>query len=160
MATRHKSLTYTPSADEVGGEPEVLTFTIREVAGDVEDAPALNAARTFTAVQEIPGIVALDLGRASDDGTPEAEKMAILYKIITKIVVEEDQARFERLLRDADPVITGVELMDYVRQILEEISGRPTEGQQPSAGSLPATQTGSTDGSVNGAATLSEGSPV
>jgi hypothetical protein len=160
MASRHRSLTYTPPPEEMGEQVEPFTFTIREVDAGQDGAERINAERTFTAVEEIPGIVALDLGRAADEDTPETEKMSILYNIITTIVIDEDQRRFEKLLRTCEPVIKAPELMHYVQQILEEISGRPTEGQPDSAGSLPGTQTGSTDASGNGAGTPSEASPV
>lgn len=158
--SRHLALTYVRPDSAPGVPSEPFTFTIRGVPSDVDGSAKINAERTFTAVDVVPGIVALDLGRAADPEVPEVTKMGILHGVITRIVIAEDQRRFANLLRDALPVIDAAELMHYMQLILEEVAGRPTEGQQPSAGSLPETRTGLTAGSGNGAATPSEGSPV
>lgn len=182
--TRHKSLRYTPPADEQETPEEPFTFTIREWDPAIDDIPGadgdpdralaiatrLNAERTFTAVDELPGVVALELGKASDDGLSEAERMGILSGVVDAMVIESDLKRFDDQLRTImtpppvgmkrPQVIRAAELMFYLQQVLEEISGRPTVGQPASAGSLPSTPTGSMDVGENGQATLEQGSPV
>lgn len=171
MTTRHKSLRYTPPAEEQDGRTKKpFTFTIRPWDPEVDDIPGigeeqtaqeradeLNKPRTFTATDEIPGVYVLDLGRvaAADEELPE--HMGILSDLIRELVIPEDQARLDARLRDIRqpggyPI--GVsELMWLMNEVLEEVVGRPTEGQQASPTSLSSTPIGSTADGANTQAT-------
>jgi hypothetical protein len=159
--TRHKSLRPPPRAAREGADKGPFTFTIRPWDHELDDIPdvpegsnpeawakELNKPRTFTAVEEIPGIVIMQMGRAAADDTEDGESMILMAELIDSVIEPDQIDRFHQQLKEirqpGGHAIDAEELVWYIQQVLEEIMGRPTEGQPGSPGSLPTTPTGST----------------
>lgn len=95
---------------------------------------AVNGDRTvfvrderYTVVEELPGIVLMDLGIASDPSASDGERLRGLKSFLDSALVDEDKPRFERQLRTArDPVIGIKEIEDIIGQIAPKVTGRPT----------------------------------
>lgn len=100
----------------------------------VSHQEAINGDRTvfvrdekYTVVEELPGIVLMDLGIASDPSATDGERLRGLKSFLDNALVDEDKARFERQLRTArDPVIGIKEIEDIIGQIAPKVTGRPT----------------------------------
>jgi hypothetical protein len=80
----------------------------------------------YTVVDELPGIVLMDLGIASDPAATDGERLRGLKSFLDSALVDEDKARFERQLRSARPVIGIKEIEDIIGQIAPKVTGRPT----------------------------------
>ena len=138
-------LDYTPTDD--GREPQAVE--IRETI--------------IHLATEVPGWVMLELGTLVDNDNNDSstvETMTVMRRVVLAMIKTSDRETFEQLLTNADPVIGVNELMTYINAMMEIVSGRPTEGQQSSDGSLPETPTESTDGTAPEAVTQSEGSAL
>lgn len=83
--------------------------------------------QTFRVVANLPGIVLLDLGVASDPSATQGEQLRALREFLKSAIVPEDLGRFEHFLRTAQPTIYIDELNKIVEKLLAVIGGRPTE---------------------------------
>lgn len=106
----------------------------------LDAVPALNAAATtefpfkvrdeeFTATGEIPGIIVLKFVASQNADVDDANVMAAAASLefLNHVVVEKDRKRWDSFLLRAKPVIGVEELMEISSNLLEEISGNPTE---------------------------------
>jgi len=83
--------------------------------------------QTFKVVANLPGIVLLDLGVASDPSATQGEQLRALREFLKSAIAPEDLGRFEHFLRTAQPTIYIDELNKIVEKLLAVIGGRPTE---------------------------------
>jgi hypothetical protein len=135
---RHTTLSYTPDEIIEFGEPQ--TVGIR--------------GETFRLAAAVPGIIALKLGTLGDDSVDSATRMMLINRLLKSVIEPEDWARFEKLAEEATPVIDAQELVFYLNQMVELISGRPTEQRQDSLSLSLETPTTSTAGTGATVATL------
>jgi len=115
-----------------GGPPEVM----ETIGGDYEglkaeaDAPWQTFTvreREFRAVNELPGIVLLDIGLASDPKSGDIEQIRAIHGFLKSAIWGEDQEEFDDYLRNADPPILINELNKIVENLISMVSGnRPT----------------------------------
>lgn len=83
--------------------------------------------RDFRVAEEIPAIVLLDLGLASDPTATQGEQLRALRGFIHSAIHADDVDAFEHLLRTAAPAIGMDELNGYVEKLVEMTAGRPTD---------------------------------
>lgn len=83
--------------------------------------------QTFKVVANLPGIVLLDLGVASDPSATQGEQLRALREFLKAAIAPADIGRFEHFLRTAQPTIYIDELNKIVETLLAVIGGRPTE---------------------------------
>jgi hypothetical protein len=83
--------------------------------------------QTFKVVANLPGIVLLDLGVASDPSATQGEQLRALREFLKAAIAPDDLGRFEHHLRTAQPTIYIDELNKIVEKLLAVIGGRPTE---------------------------------
>jgi len=87
--------------------------------------------KTFRVVSQLPGIVMLDLGLASDPAATQGEQLRAIRQFLHATIHSADVASFEHHLRTAQPVIEMDELNKLVEELITTVAGRPTES--PSA---------------------------
>lgn len=123
------------TAQQVGNE-EVAAPTQVVEGGDFEGlkAEASDKWQTFTvrdrefrAVTQLPGIVLLDIGLASDPKSGDMEQLRAIKGFLKSAIWHEDQDEFDTFLRESDPPILIGELNKIVEQLISMVSGnRPT----------------------------------
>jgi hypothetical protein len=86
----------------------------------------------FRVVSNLPGIVLLDLGVASDPSATQGEQLRALREFLKAALHEDDLGKFEHYLRSARPIIDIEELNGIVERLLAQIGARPTESPTPS----------------------------
>jgi len=83
--------------------------------------------QSFRVVSNLPGIVLLDLGVASDPSATQGEQLRALREFLKAAIHPDDLPRFEHFLRTAQPTIYIEELNGIVEKLLTVIGGRPTK---------------------------------
>jgi hypothetical protein len=83
--------------------------------------------REFRVADQLPGIVLLDLGLASDPNATQGEQLRALRQFLHAAIHEDDVEAFEVFLRTARPVIEMEELNKVVEKLVEMTAGNPTE---------------------------------
>src|SRR5438552_2714376 len=83
--------------------------------------------RKFRLVDELPGIIMLDLGLAADPSATTNEQAKATRQFLHAVIHPDDVVAFEHFLRTAKPVIDMEELGKIMENLLTEISGRPTK---------------------------------
>lgn len=105
-----------------GGDYEGLKA---EAKGDWQ--PFNVREREFRAVTQLPGIVLLDIGLASDPKSGDMEQLRAIKGFLKSSIWHEDQEEFDTYLREADPPILIGELNKIVESLISKVSGnRPT----------------------------------
>lgn len=83
--------------------------------------------QTFRLVDELPGLLLMDLGVAGSGAASQEDTLMALRDFLRFGIVEEDRARFRHLLMTAkDPVIGVEDLNAIVTQMVPKVTGRPT----------------------------------
>jgi len=81
----------------------------------------------FRAVTQLPGIVLLDIGLASDPKSGDMEQLRAIKNFLKSAIWHEDQDDFDTFLRESDPPVLIGELNKIVEQLISMVSGnRPT----------------------------------
>ena len=81
----------------------------------------------FRAVTQLPGIVLLDIGLASDPKSGDMEQLRAIKNFLKSAIWHEDQDGFDTFLRESDPPVLIGELNKIVEQLISMVSGnRPT----------------------------------
>lgn len=88
--------------------------------------------REFRIADQLPGIILLDLGLASDPAATQGEQLRAMRQFLVAAIHEDDSASFEVYLRTARPVIEIDELNSIIEKLVEEVAGRPTESPSTS----------------------------
>lgn len=116
-------------ASEDQAQPGVLNPEGYEALKNEAEESATVEVRdqTFKVVANLPGIVLLDLGVASDPSATQGEQLRALREFLKAAIDSSDQGRFENFLRTAQPTIYIDELNEIVEKLLGVIGGRPTE---------------------------------
>lgn len=117
-------------AEETVQEPTSLDdYKAQKVEAGVADKTPTIAVRDkeFRVASELPGIVLLDLGLASDPNSTQGEQLRAVRQFLHAAIHEEDVDAFEVLLRTARPVIQMEELNKLVEKLVEQTAGRPTD---------------------------------
>ena len=83
--------------------------------------------KEFRLVNQLPGIILLDLGLASDPAATQGEQLRAVRQFLHAAIHSDDVAAFEFYLRTAQPVIEMEELNKVVEALITEVAGRPTE---------------------------------
>ena len=120
----------TGAAEETVQEPTSLDdYKAQKVEAGVADKVPTIAVRDkeFRVAAELPGIVLLDLGLASDPNSTQGEQLRAVRQFLHAAIHEEDVDAFEVLLRTARPVIQMEELNKLVEKLVEQTAGRPTD---------------------------------
>lgn len=129
---RHLKLDYTPK--DAPQEPiEPITFELR--------------GEQFHCVNALPGIVLLDLGIVQDPDTPVHIQLGAIKSFITSVVIPDHRTKFLELLANASPAIDVEELVYYVNELAEALSGNFTSPSSDSPTSPTESSNGSTDDS-------------
>ena len=81
----------------------------------------------FRVADEIPGIVLLDLGLATDPAATQGEGLRAMRSYLNAAIHEDDVDRFNVYLRNARPVIDIDGLNKIVEELVTIIAGRPTK---------------------------------
>lgn len=81
----------------------------------------------FKIADEIPGIVLLDLGLATDPNATQGEQLRAMREYLTAAIHEDEVESFMVFLRKARPVIDITELNQIVEKLVELVAGRPTK---------------------------------
>ena len=118
------------AAEETVQEPTSLDdYKAQKVEAGVADKVPTIAVRDkeFRVAAELPGIVLLDLGLASDPNSTQGEQLRAVRQFLHAAIHEEDVDAFEVLLRTARPVIQMEELNKLVEKLVEQTAGRPTD---------------------------------
>ena len=92
-----------------------------EASGDHQ--PFTVRDREFRAVTQLPGIVLLDIGLASDPKSGDMEQLRAIKGFLKAAIWHEDQEEFDDYLRTAEPVILIGELNKIVEQLISMVSG-------------------------------------
>jgi hypothetical protein len=114
----------TPPAEN---QLDVDTYTALKAEEAGEGGSIEVRDQSFRTVANLPGIVLLDLGVASDPSATTGEQLRAMRQFIHAAIHPEDVAKFEHLLRTANPIIDMDELNTYVEKLMEVITARPTE---------------------------------
>lgn len=83
--------------------------------------------KRFKLVDQLPGIIMLDLGLAADPSATTNEQARATRQFLHAVIHPDDVGAFEHFLRTAVPVIDMDELGKIMENLLTEISGRPTK---------------------------------
>lgn len=83
--------------------------------------------REFRIAEQLPGIILLDLGLASDPNATQGEQLRAIRQFLHAAIHPDDVDQFEVYLRQAQPVIEMEELNGVVEKLITEVAGRPTE---------------------------------
>lgn len=104
--------------------------------GSPEDSKAENLTfkihdEEFTCYPAMPGKILLNFVQrsTSDDVTAQTEAITLFFQ---KVLLPESYERFDALAIDPVRVVTMDTLTKIVSWIMEEYSGRPTEGSEHS----------------------------
>lgn len=123
--------------------------SINEIPSNAEEVPAENLSsdgykalkaeesdehtyqevrdQKFRIADEIPGIVLLDLGLASDPNATQGEQLRAMRDYLNSAIHEDEIDRFNVYLRKARPVIDINELNKIIEELIEKVAGRPTK---------------------------------
>jgi hypothetical protein len=102
-----------------------------KVEQDGDETKVIIREKSFRVVSQLPGIVLLDLGLASDPSATQGEQLRAIRQFLHATIHNDDVAAFEHHLRTAQPVIEMDELNKLVEELITQVAGRPTES--PSA---------------------------
>lgn len=116
-----------PAAADAVMETEAYKAMKAETGPDSRLYEVPGRDRSFRVVDNLPGIVILDLGLAADPSATQTEQLRALREFIKCAIHPDDQAAFEVFLRNARPTIYIEELNQIVEGLLAVIGGRPTE---------------------------------
>lgn len=83
--------------------------------------------REFRVADQLPGIILLDLGLASDPNATQGEQLRAVRQFLHAAIHVDHVDAFEVYLRSAQPVIEMEELNKIVEKLVEDVAGRPTE---------------------------------
>ena len=126
-----------PAANEVplSEAPNVASDSSEYKALKAEESAAEQAVdvrdQKFRVAAQLPGIILLDLGLASDPSATQGEQLRAMRQFLHAAIHPEDVGIFEHFLRTAQPVIEMEELNVVVEKLITMVAGRPTES--PSA---------------------------
>lgn len=110
--------------------PEVLSSDgFKALKAEEKDTNVYQDVRDqqFKISDEIPGIVLLDLGLASDPNATQGEQLRAMRDYLNAAIHEDDVDRFNVFLRKARPVIDINELNKVIEELIAKVVGRPTE---------------------------------
>lgn len=127
----------TPDAP-AASEPEVAqpvdlaayqALRAQEEAGEAEDERLSVDIRekTFHVTTELPAIIILDLGVASDPASSTGNKLMALRNFLNAAIVDDEVDAFNHLLRTAKPPILMEELNGITEQLMAKVVAVPTE---------------------------------
>ena len=95
---------------------------------DVDNSPKIDVRdHSFRVVEQLPGIILLDLGLASDPSATQGEQLRAMRQFLHAAIHADDVAAFEHYLRTAQPVIEIDELNELVERLITLVAARPTE---------------------------------
>lgn len=102
---------------KTNGEKEPLSFKLH--------------GENFECVEEVQGKLMLDL--VADSGSEDPVKAAgVVNKFFKQVLKDESWTRFEALLEDKERIVTVETLAEITGWLVEEYTGRPTEGPEVS----------------------------
>lgn len=85
----------------------------------------------YRCVPEVQGKLMLDL--VADSSADDPVKAAgVVNTFFKQVIVDEDYDRFQALLTDKNRIVTVETLAEITAWLVEEYSGRPTEGPEVS----------------------------
>lgn len=126
MAARDGGVTPTPPATPAAKPADTSDAFASHVEALDPDRTVFVRDEKYTVVDELPGIVLMDLGIASDPAATDGERLRGLKSFLDSALVDADKPRFERQLRSARPVIGITEIEEIIGQIAPKVTGRPT----------------------------------
>lgn len=103
--------------------------------GGLEDAAPLSFklhGETFNCRPAVQGKVMLELISKSDESKP-AETAQMVFDFFGKVLLPEDNTRFQALIDSPDTIVKMETLGDIVAWLVEEYSSRPMQGPEVSS---------------------------
>jgi len=120
-----------PSVEEVPAEPVSIEGykALKAQESDAEDARPFTTVRdqVFHVTTELPAIVILDLGVASDPGSTTGEKLRALRQFLNSAIADDEIDGFNHLLRTAKPAILMDEMNEITEDLMTKVVAVPTE---------------------------------
>lgn len=139
--------TFNIEIEEAGDEPVTFTLSGKKLSD------GKRWKEEFTSLRALPIGAVVDLGEGV---LPAADAAAFVEACLE----DKSAARFGKLIRDRDRVVTAEALADTTRRLYAEMMGRPTKPPVDSAGGPDDTGATSTDGSSSAAPTSEPSTPV
>lgn len=124
-ASSASSDTPTPSSEPVSAEGYKALKDEKNPPKEGRYIPVRD--REFRVADQLPGIILLDLGLASDPAATQGEQLRAMRQFLHAAIHEDDVEMFEVYLRTARPVIEIDELNKIIEKLVEDVAGRPTE---------------------------------
>ncbi len=141
VTNRLHRTTWTPPATDNGSTPNEGPPVLAIDKTVIIDGEQVDRSGEFV-LDAFSSAVLLEFWGGAIDGVSDAKRY---WTFLNQVMSDEVWADFKAWCAAAQ-VYDMNELIFYVDQMIEAVSARPTQGQPPSAGGLPETQTGSTDG--------------
>lgn len=121
-----------PSSEEVAEPVDLAPYQAlraQEEAENDEDERLFVEVREqkFHVTTELPAIVVLDLGVASDPSASTGAKLMALRGFLNAAIVPEEIDSFNHLLRSAKPAILMEELNEITEDLMSKVVAVPTE---------------------------------
>lgn len=116
-------------------QAEVVDLTAYETLRAQETVAEDEDTRPFTTIREkkfhittdLPAIIVLDLGVASDPSSSTGDKLRALRNFLNAAIVEDEVDAFNHLLRTAKPAILMDELNEITEDLMTKVVAVPTE---------------------------------
>lgn len=119
-----------PTEEVVPPEPVSLEgYKALKAQEEVEDERLFTEIREkkFHVTSDLPAIVILDLGVASDPSSTTGDKLRALRQFLNTAIVEDEVDAFNHLLRTAKPSILMDELNQITEDLMTKVVAVPTE---------------------------------
>ncbi len=141
VTNRLHRTTWTPPATDNGSTPNEGPPVLAIDKTVIIDGEPVDRSGEFV-LEAFSAFVMLEFYGAALEGMSVTQRYwEFLNQVMTPDVREDFKAWCA-----AARVYDLAELIHYIDEMIAAVTGRPTQGQPPSAGGLPETQTGSTDG--------------